>query len=62
MKLSQVLDYYKYYYKVGDRKKKKEIIERWQHRDKRLIVVTNTFRLRINVLNIKVVIYVKAIY
>jgi hypothetical protein len=27
--LSQVLDYYKYYYKVSNCEKKKEIIERW---------------------------------
>jgi superfamily II DNA helicase RecQ len=60
--LSQVLNCYKYYCKVSDYKEKKEIIKRWQHRDKRLIVTTNVFKLKINIPNIRVVIYVKAIY
>jgi superfamily II DNA helicase RecQ len=60
--LSQALDCHEYYRKVGDREKKEEIIERWQHRDGRLIVATNVFGLGINASNMRVVIYVKAIY
>jgi superfamily II DNA helicase RecQ len=60
--LSQALDCHKYYYKVNNCKKKEKIIEQWQHRDGRLIVATNVFGLKINIPNIRVVIYVKAIY
>jgi superfamily II DNA helicase RecQ len=60
--LSRALDCYEYYYKVGDYKEKEEIIEQWQHRDGRLIVATNVFGLGIDTLNIRVVIYIKAIY
>jgi hypothetical protein len=37
-------------------------MKQWQHRNGRLIIVMNVFRLGINTLNIRVVIYVKAIY
>jgi superfamily II DNA helicase RecQ len=60
--LSQALDCHKYYCEVSDHKKKEEIIERWQHRNRRLIVATNVFELGINTPNIRVVIHVKAIY
>jgi ATP-dependent DNA helicase RecQ len=60
--LSQALDCHEYYCKVNNYKKKEQIIKRWQHRDKRLIVATNVFGLGINVPNVKVVIHVKAIY
>jgi superfamily II DNA helicase RecQ len=60
--LSQALDYYKYYYEVSDYKKKEEIIEQWQHRDRQLIMATNVFKLGINTPDIRVIIYVKAIY
>jgi superfamily II DNA helicase RecQ len=60
--LSQALDCYKYYCEVGDYKEKKEIIEQWQHKDRQLIVVTNVFGLGIDTPDIRVVIYVRAIY
>jgi ATP-dependent DNA helicase RecQ len=60
--LSRVLNCHEYYCKVSDYKKKKEIIERWQHRNRRLIVVTNVFGLGIDTSDVRVVIHVKAIY
>jgi superfamily II DNA helicase RecQ len=60
--LSQVLDCYEYYYEVSDCEEKEKIMKRWQHRDRRLIVAINVFRLGINVPDVRVVIYVKAIY
>jgi superfamily II DNA helicase RecQ len=60
--LSRALDCHEYYRKVGDREEKEEIMERWQHRDGRLIVATNAFGLGIDVPNVRVVIHVGAIY
>jgi superfamily II DNA helicase RecQ len=60
--LSQALNCHEYYCKVSDHKKKEEIIEQWQYRDEQLIVATNVFELGINAPNMRVVIYVKAIY
>jgi ATP-dependent DNA helicase RecQ len=60
--LSRALDCHKYYREVGDREKKEEIIERWQHRDGRLIVATNAFGLGIDAPDVRVVIHVRAIY
>jgi ATP-dependent DNA helicase RecQ len=60
--LSRALDCHEYYREVGDREKKEEIMKRWQHRDRRLIVATNAFELGIDAPDMRVVIHVRAIY